>query len=111
MLASRPDLLAQLEGRIKSTVSGDLGQQLVNLMDSAIDSRTSVGIIGLATAAWAGLGWMRESARSAEPDVGTSATSRQGFVRTKLSDLLALLSAFVAIVVTIGLTALGDPSV
>ena len=27
-------------------------------MDSAIDSRTSVGVIGLATAAWAGLGWM-----------------------------------------------------
>ncbi len=44
--------------KIKSTVSGDLGQQLVDLMDSAIESRTSVGIIGLATAAWAGLGWM-----------------------------------------------------
>ena len=29
-----------------------------NLMESAIESRTSVGIIGLATAAWAGLGWM-----------------------------------------------------
>ena len=27
-------------------------------MDSAIDSRTTVGVIGLATAAWAGLGWM-----------------------------------------------------
>ena len=39
-------------------VSGDLGKQLIQLMDSAIDSRTSVGIIGLATAAWAGLGWM-----------------------------------------------------
>ena len=44
--------------RIKSTVSGDLGQQLVKVMDSAIQSRTSVGVIGLATAAWAGLGWM-----------------------------------------------------
>ena len=34
-----------------------------------------------------------------------------GFVRTKISDLLALLSAFVAIVLTIALTALGRKSV
>ena len=58
VLARQPDLLAEITRRIKSTVSGDLGQQLVELMDSAIESRTSVGIIGLATAAWAGLGWM-----------------------------------------------------
>src|SRR5436190_17956548 len=56
VLASRPDLLAGVELRIKGAVSGDLGQQLINLMDSAISSRTSVGVIGLATAAWAGLG-------------------------------------------------------
>ena len=58
VLASQPDLLAEVTDKIKSTVSGDLGDQLVELMDSAIKSRTSVGIIGLATAAWAGLGWM-----------------------------------------------------
>ena len=58
VLSRRPDLLLQIETRIKSTVSGDFGHQLVNLMDSAIASRTSVGVIGLATAAWAGLGWM-----------------------------------------------------
>ena len=34
-----------------------------------------------------------------------------GFVKTKLSDLVALLSAFLAIVVTIALTALGNTSV
>ena len=46
VLASRPDTMARLENRIKSVVSGDLGQQLVNLIDSAIDSRTSVGLLG-----------------------------------------------------------------
>src|SRR5687768_5891245 len=51
VLASQPDLLAGIEEKIKSTVSGDFAQQLVNLMESAIASRTSVGIIGLATAA------------------------------------------------------------
>src|ERR1700712_996528 len=58
VLASRPDLLAEVETTIKNTVSGDLGTQLIKLMDSAIKSRTSVGVIGLATAAWAGLGWV-----------------------------------------------------
>src|SRR5258705_4352439 len=41
-LASRPDLLLQIDSKIKSAVSGELGQQLINLMDSAIASRTSV---------------------------------------------------------------------
>ena len=34
-----------------------------------------------------------------------------GFVSTKVSDLLALLSAFVAIVVTVALTVLGNGTV
>lgn len=111
VLASRPDLLAGIEANIKSTVSGDLGQQLINLMDSAIASRTSVGVIGLATAAWAGLGWMANLREALSQMWGEQRGERPGFVRTKLSDLLALLSAFVAIVVTIALTALGNGTV
>ena len=80
VLASRPDLLAEIENRIKSTVSGDLGQQLVELMDSAIDSRTSVGIIGLATAAWAGLGWMANLREALSQMWGTAAAEPPGFV-------------------------------
>ncbi len=58
VLSHRPDLLDDIENRIRSTVSGEFSQQLIELMNAAIDSRTSVGIIGLAIAAWAGLGWM-----------------------------------------------------
>jgi membrane protein len=109
VLSRQPDVLADIETRIKHAVSGDFGQQLVNLMDSAINSRTSLGIIGLATAAWAGLGWMA-NLREALSAMWEERTETGNFVRTKLSDLLALLSAFVAIVVTVGLTALGDPA-
>jgi membrane protein len=77
-------------------------------MDSAINSRTSVGIIGLATAAWAGLGWMA-NLREALSAMWEQRTKRGNFIRTKLSDLLALVSTFAAMVITIGLTALGDP--
>ncbi|MGB3483722.1 MAG: inner membrane protein YhjD [Mycobacterium sp.] len=107
VLASRPDLLAEVEGWIRSTISGDMGSQLVSLMDSAIESRTTVGVIGLATAAWAGLGWMANLREALSQMWGRFRDAPDGFVRTKVSDLLALVSTFIAIVVTIALSALG----
>ena len=71
-------------------MSGDLGQQLVDLMDSAIESRTSVGIIGLATAAWAGLGWMANLREALSQMWGLLRQEGPGFLRTKLSDLVAI---------------------
>ena len=108
VLASQPDLLAEIEDKIKSSVSGDFAQQLVDLMESAIDSRTSVGIIGLATAAWAGLGWMANLREALTQMWGLMRHEPPGFLRTKLSDLTAIVGLFVAIVVTVALTALGS---
>jgi membrane protein len=108
LLSRRPDLLDEIEQRIRQTVSGDLGQQLVSLMDSAIASRGTVGVIGLATAVWAGLGWM-SNLRQALSQMWDQ-RRESNFVGNKLSDLLALVSAFLAMVITIGLTALGDPA-
>jgi membrane protein len=109
VLSRSPDLLAEIENRIKSTVSGNFGDQLINLMDAAIQSRTSVGIIGLAVAAWAGLGWMA-NLREALSEMWDQRREQGNFIRTKLSDLVALISTFVALTVTMALTALGDPS-
>ncbi|MBU8813509.1 inner membrane protein YhjD [Mycolicibacterium goodii] len=108
VLASQPELMTQVEDKIRQAVSGDLGAQLIQLMDSAIESRTSVGVIGLATAAWAGLGWMANLREALSQMWGLFRDEKPGFFKTKVSDLLALLSAFVAIAVTIGLTALGS---
>lgn len=110
VLANRPQLMEDVEQRIKETVTGDFGTQLVQLMDSAISSRGTVGVIGLATAAWAGLGWM-SNLREALSQMWEQRAEPDGFVRTKLSDLVALLSVFVAMVLTIGLTALANESV
>jgi membrane protein len=107
VLASQPELMMEVEARIKSAISGDLGEQLVGLMDSAIESRTTVGVIGLATAAWAGLGWMANLREALSQMWGRFRDEPPGFIRTKLSDLLALMSTFVALVLTIVLTALG----
>jgi membrane protein len=108
ILVSQPDLLAEAEAQIKSRVSGDFGQQLVDLMESAIDSRTSVGIIGLATAAWAGLGWMANLREALSQMWGLFRHEAPGFIRTKLSDLVAIVGLFAAIVVTIALTVVGN---
>ncbi|MBV8930144.1 MAG: inner membrane protein YhjD, partial [Mycobacteriaceae bacterium] len=108
VLARRPDLVAEIEDRIKRSVSGEFGQQLVKLMDAAINSRTSLGIIGIAVALWAGLGWMANLRQALTAMWGGSQPAGANFFHTKLSDLLALLSAFVAILVTIGLTAVAD---
>ncbi|MGD9619828.1 MAG: inner membrane protein YhjD [Mycolicibacterium sp.] len=111
VLASRPELLGRVKNQIEASISGDLGQQVIQLMDSAINSRASVGIIGLAAAAWAGLGWMNNLREALSQMWGRYRGPRPGFVRTKLSDLTTLLSAFVAIVITVALTALGNTSV
>src|ERR1700761_7597230 len=47
ILSRRPHLLSAIDEHIRSSVSGALGQELVDLMNSAIDARTSVGVIGL----------------------------------------------------------------
>jgi membrane protein len=111
ILASQPELLADIQERIKSTITGDIGQQLIELMDSAIKSRTSVGIIGLVTAAWAGLGWMANLREALSQMWGLARQETKGFIGTKLSDLTAMVGLFLALVVTIGLTVLGSSSV
>ncbi len=111
VLASRPELLVEIQDQIRGNVSGDLGQQLVELMEAAIESRTTVGIIGLATAAWAGLGWMNNLREALSQMWGLYRDELPGFVKTKLSDLTALVSLFLASVLTLSLTALGNTGV
>lgn len=106
-LSRHPQVIKTLERNIRSAVSGSLGQQLVDLMNSAIDARTSVGVIGLATAAWAGLSWMYHL-REALSEMWLQPAGLAGFVRTKLSDLAAMLGTFLVITVTLALSALGQ---
>lgn len=110
MLASRPRLLADIDGRVKAAVPGEIADQVIALMDSAIASRTSVGLIGLGTAVYVGLLWMQRL-REALTQMWQESTPATGFLQTKFSDLRALVSAFIASLATIGLTAIADPAV
>ncbi|WP_046300235.1 MULTISPECIES: inner membrane protein YhjD [unclassified Mycobacterium] len=108
LLSRRPEVLDEIERRIKHSIPGEFGNELVTLMDSAISSRASVGVIGLATAAWVGLTWMA-NLREALSEMWETRSDKQGFVSSKLSDLLAMAWAFGAMLVTVALTALADP--
>jgi membrane protein len=115
VLSRRPDVLTQIDNKVRDTVPGNLGQQVVDLMNSAIDSRASVGVIGLLAAGWAGLNFManlREAVSEMRSEKGREKWKQHGqspgFVRAKLSDLAAMVSSFAAIVATLGLSALAD---
>lgn len=108
LLSRRPEVLDEIERRIKHSIPGEFGSELVALMDSAIASRASVGLIGLAAAAWVGLTWMA-NLREALSEMWEKRSDRESFVKSKLSDLLAMVWAFGAMLVTIALTAMSDP--
>jgi membrane protein len=105
LLSRRPDLLTGIDQKVRAAVPGALGQQAVEVMNSAIASRASVGIIGLAGAAWVGLNWMG-NLRVALSEMWQQDDSSRGYIRTKLSDLAAMVSSFVAIVVMLALSLL-----
>src|SRR5882757_3765291 len=105
-LARHPERLSMLDERIRSWVSPELGQQLVNLVHSAVAARTSVGVIGLIIAAWMGQTWMYRL-REALARIWGHPIDSGGFVRTILSDLIAVLWTFVVVLITMGLSALG----
>ena len=104
MLASRPALLSEIDDRVKATITGDFAQQLLSLMDAAIASRTSVGLIGLGTALWAGLTWMSHLRGALSQIWDPDAVNTRDFLSAKMSDLSSLVSTFLAILATFGLT-------
>jgi membrane protein len=105
LLSRRPDMLRAIDNKVRHAVPGALGQQVLDLMNSAIAARASVGVIGLAVAVWVGLNWM-SNLRVALTQLWRQNDRSQGYVRTKFSDLGAMVSSFVAIFATLALSAL-----
>jgi membrane protein len=103
LLSRRPDVLIGIDHKVRAAVPGALGQQVVDLMNSAIASRASVGMIGLAAAAWVGLNWMG-NLRVALSAMWQQDDGSRGYIRTKFSDLAAMVSSFVAIVVMLAIS-------
>ncbi|MBV8291498.1 MAG: inner membrane protein YhjD [Mycobacterium sp.] len=105
LLSRRPDVLTGIYRKVTAAVPGALGQEVVDLMNSAIASRASVGVIGLAVAAWVGLNWIG-NLRVALSAMWNQGDGSRGYIRTKFSDLATMVSSFVAILATLALSML-----
>ena len=105
LLSRRSDVLSAIDNKVRAAVPGALGQQMLELMTSAVDARASVGVIGLTVAVWVGLNWM-SNLRVALTQMWRQADGSHGYLRTKASDLGAMVSSFVAIFATLALSAL-----
>ncbi|MBY6538798.1 inner membrane protein YhjD [Rhodococcus sp. BP-349] len=110
VLASRPDLLTELQSQIAENVPGSFAGTINELVSSAIESRTSVGIIGLLGALYAGLGWTA-NLREALTAMWETPHEAGSFLATKAKDLGALLGLGLALVISLGLSAVASGSV
>ena len=107
VLAGNDELLGELQDNVVEKVPGEMGGQLNDLIDQAVGSRGAVGVLGLLTGLYTGLGWMA-NLRRALTEQWEQKTEDGNWFQTKLSDLLALLSLFAALVVSLGLSALAS---
>src|SRR6185312_12010655 len=87
------------------TWPGALGDTLISIINQAISSAATVGIIGLLAALYSGIGWMTNLRDALSAQWGHVPT-RPPIVRRVLSDLLALLGLGLALAVTFALTGL-----
>ncbi|MEO7196310.1 MAG: inner membrane protein YhjD [Pseudonocardiaceae bacterium] len=111
VLAGDPELLGHLQDQIQTAAPAGLGPTLNQVIAGAIKSRDGVGIVGLLGALYSGLGWMgslREALTAQWISTeGEPPPKPEGFLRTKVVDLLALLGLGLALVASFALTGVG----
>ncbi|GGL24528.1 inner membrane protein YhjD [Nocardia jinanensis] len=107
VLAGNSELLGELQEKVVENIPGEMGDQLNDLIDQAVRSRGTVGVLGLLTGLYSGLGWMA-NLRKALTEQWEQPSDEDNWLRTKLSDLGALFGLFLALVVSLGLSALAS---
>jgi membrane protein len=110
VLAGNESLLTDAQDKITENAPGDMGTQLNDIIDQAISSRTSVGVLGLALALYSGLGWMN-NLRAALTAQWDQEHEKGNFLMTKVRDLGALAGLGLALVVSFGVSALGSGAI
>jgi membrane protein len=87
-------------------VPGALGETLKKSTQAAIDSRASLGILGLLGVLFTGLGWVG-NLRAAIDAVWGRKPPKPNYAKAKLADLLVLIGLGIGAVISIGLTVIG----
>lgn len=108
VLAGDQELLGQLQSKIVENIPGEFGTQINDLIDQAVGSRGAVGVLGLLTGLWTGLGWMANLRAALTEQWEGELPDDGNFLTTKISDLGALIGLGLALVVSLGLSAIGS---
>ncbi|MGC4962194.1 YhjD/YihY/BrkB family envelope integrity protein [Gordonia sp. DT101] len=106
VLANQPDLLKELQDAVVKNMPEGLGDQVSDLIDSAIASRAAVGIVGLIGAAFTGIGWI-SGVRLGMTEMWGGRVNRNA-VMSKVWDLITFVVLGIAFAGTMALTALGN---
>ena len=110
VLASRPDLLGQINNQLTTSIGGELGKTLHNILITAVDQRGSLYGVGGVTALWTGTNWMN-NLRYAISKIWNYSSDAKNFVITKLVDLLELVLLLVLLIIAVGITAVGNSGI
>jgi len=105
-LHSDPSAEQGFFNHLTDNVPGALGETLKKSIQAAIDSRASIGIIGLLGVFVTGLGWVG-NVREAIDAVWGRARPKINYFKAKLGDLVVLGGLGVGAVISIGLTVIG----
>lgn len=111
VLASHPTLLQDIFSKILANVSDPtLAMTLKNTINTAVQQRTTVGLVGLLVALYSGINWMgnlREAVRAQSREVWERAPQdKEKFWVKYLRDFVALIGLLVALVITLSITSI-----
>lgn len=109
ILASHPTLLQDIFDKILTNVSDPtLAATLKSTINTAVQQRTTVGLVGLVVALYSGVNWMgnlREAIRAQSRDVWERTPQDQEKIWIKyLRDFVSLIGLLVALIVTLSIT-------
>ncbi len=106
VLAGRPELLDDVIAQIVEYIPGSAGQQLVEALSEAIDSRGAVGVVGLLGLVYAGLGWISKL-RLAIQTLWEGKPESAGFLKDNARDLLTLVGLGLGLLISLAVTVAG----
>ncbi|MFP2514889.1 inner membrane protein YhjD [Buttiauxella agrestis] len=109
ILASHPTLLEEIFEKILTNVSEPtLAATLKNTINTAVQQRTTVGLVGLLIALYSGINWMgnlREAVRAQSREKWErNPQDQEKFWVKYLRDLVSLIGLLVALIVTLSIT-------
>lgn len=106
VLANNPGLLKDVIGRVTSSIDGELGDQVSDIIATAVDSWTTVGLLGLGGAVLTGAGWMAVVRMGLTEMWGGRV--KQNAILAKVWDVVLFFGLGLVFLLTLGLSAVGS---